>query len=74
VFETQVIEVTVYNSKDKDVTVNLRQFVPTGGSISQSTHNFVQENATDQYAPVAVPRNGQTVVRYTLSKLSTRNN
>jgi hypothetical protein len=66
-FETQVFEVTIYNSKDSDVTVNLRQNVPTGGSIQQSTHKFVQENATSQYAPIAVPRNGKTVVRFTLS-------
>ncbi|HEY9775941.1 MAG TPA: hypothetical protein V6C81_19415 [Planktothrix sp.] len=66
-FETQVVEVTVFNSKDKDVTVNLRQYVQVGGSLTQTSQPFVQENATSMYAPVVVPHNGQMVVRYTLS-------
>lgn len=66
-YETQVFEVTISNSKANDVTVNLRQTVPVGASIVQSSHKFVKENATSQYAPVAVAHNGQTVVRFTLS-------
>jgi hypothetical protein len=67
-FDTQVYEVTLSNSKEKDVTVNLRQYVQTGGSITQSSHKFVQENAGTQLASVAVPHNGQTVVTYTLKQ------
>jgi hypothetical protein len=60
------LEVTIYNSKDKDITVNLRQYMGNGSTIEQSTAKFVAESATSQYAGVAVAHHGQTVVRFTV--------
>ena len=38
-YETQVLEVTIYNAKAKDVTVNLRQYLGTAPLSSNRQQN-----------------------------------
>jgi len=56
--------ITVRNHKDKDVTVGIIESINQGGTVFENSHPFKKEDAFTIRFDVAVPKNGETTVKY----------